>query len=209
MIIHSKKLLGATDHGVFEYKVPGTYTLTFKRKTRATVYMVGAGGASGFQWFYLNYWMLSKYAGGSGAGFIGDIYIPEGTLTIKVGAASMTVGVNADTSITSSTVAGTLITAGGRPYSEGMNEGHGGSRPYKGSGYYLNGLLNISINADIIEGTVLLNTNGNYGEVFESATALGGASVYQNYGRGADYLSNQGENAGLTNATDGYFKIIY
>jgi hypothetical protein len=204
MIIHSKKLLGATDHGVFEYKVPGTYTLTFKRKTRATVYMVGAGGASGWQMVHLFNDEYTYFSGGSGAVFIGDIYIPEGTLTIKVGSKTNNMNTNAHTIISSNVVSGNLITAGGAGYTEVVEEG------FYSYGGFSGGLLNVSINADVIEGSVIINSMGNSGAGSSDTKAkAGAASLYNGYGRGADYLNGQGKNVGLTNATNGYFKIVY
>ena len=197
MIIHSKKLLGGADHGSFEYTTPGTYELTFKKRTKASIWMVGGGGCSNALVFNFNGSNINICSGGgSGAGFIGGIYIPAGTLTIYVGNLKMA-GVSSDTKIISSAISGALITAGGGlTYNvEGAEQGE-------------KGILTISSNAEIIPGTVLLETDGNDGELWNSACS-GGASVYNGYGRGADYVNGQGYNIGTTNATTGSFKIVY
>lgn len=169
------------------------------------VYCIG-GGAGALR----NNLSNSKYTyrqvsigGGSGAGYIGVLVLPEGTCPVNVASGgigqafsnnSLNYGVNTGALAGGTSSIGTFLSAGGgTPGSTGrdqMNPSRGGGVP--------------AVNAEEVSTT--LKTGGNTGGCQNRTTASvnGGASVYGGYGKGADVIGTSPQHG-----TPGYVKIIY
>ena len=123
---------------------------------------------------------MSDWAGGSGAGFVGEIYIQKGQYEVICGTAP-----------SGTSQIGDLIIAGGG------GTGTGGAyniQPVSGKG----GTLVINAQTRNVE----LQTNGNNGQTAvngNQGTRAGGASVYNGYGAGGASRSSSPK--------DGYVKI--
>lgn len=159
--------------------VPGNYTINIPQAGYYPVVLVGGGGKG--QGPSINYMGLYSYCGGgSGAAFVGEIYLNSGSHNIKIG------GGGGNSSVDSLIVAGGSTNAGMSNYNMQRAGGYGG-------------VLTISSSAQIRNVTV--QRNGNNGGFNNTGVGQsGGASVYQGYGNGAN-SSNQGR-------TNGFFSII-
>lgn len=184
-----KSLAFPKDTVLIEQKIAGTYSFTLPAKGKIEVYAIGAGGggtgcAHGGMWFY--------GAGGSGAGFIGEVVLPKGEYVCTVGAGgnsqfNPSSASDAGSTNGKATKIGDLITANG-----GIR-GYGANASIPGIG----GTLVLGENL-IIKSTTL-QTNGR-----NASGGTPGASVYEDYGRGG-----QGIYGGSVKGKDGYLKIIY
>lgn len=159
--------------------VPGTYNLNIPVSGYYQIVLVGGGGNG--QGPSINYaGMYSYCGGGSGAAFVGEVYLNSGSHSIKVG------GAGGNSSVDSLIVAGGSTNAGMSNYNMQRAGGYGGT-------------LTISSSSQVRNVTV--QKNGNNGGFSNSGTGqAGGSSVLQGYGKGAD-SSNHGR-------TNGYFSII-
>lgn len=182
---------------VFEQSVGGSYTLNILDKGIYRVTCIGAGGRAVTTPVYDDRGYLAT--GGSGGGFIGTFEINPGTYTVQVGSAAANAVRNSSIS--------DIVTAGGG--------GDGIARLTPGSAGAAPTLLITPI-------TTTLNTVGNGGSAgtggkgnAPNITLLGGASVYQTYGRGgggsgSEYWQNCWSNdRGDYIPTNGYIKIEY
>lgn len=190
---------------IFESSTPGTYEIELLATGIYEVYCIGGGAGS-----LRNNLSNSKYtfrqvsiAGGSGAGYIGRITLSEGVLSICVASGgigqsfsnnSLNYGVNTGALAGGTSSIGTFVSVGGgKPGSTGrdqMNPSYGGEIP--------------SVNVDEIN--TILRSGGNIGECQNRTTTSvsGGASVYENYGKGGDVIGISPQNGSA-----GYVKIIY
>lgn len=192
----------------FNVTIPGYYHVT----------IVGCGGGSfAYSRNYAKWWNAGA-AGGSGAGFVGYIYFPVGTYSVKIGAAGYSEatskdGVSVSTNGGNSEISG-VITAGGGGAGIGVD-----GRAYWGGGYVYKagsgGILTIQKPNLVYSNTI--KTNGKAGNGSGYGTHAwgdysGGDSVVQSlgldYGKGGDtsYGSNRRV---VTSPKSGYVKIVY
>lgn len=193
MRVFSKELLMG-NRGIYEWTIPGTYTLKLPVAARLRIELVGSGeryrnsGTNGRgQAVYI--------AGGGGAAWVGQARIPAGTYTIEVGGLIYVPSVSSY-GITwpayymgGNSKFGTLLTTGGG------NMGSGGG-------------VSMDDNFDFIRGTIEVNASGDSAYLDDlmygtntPATAYGGESRWKGYGKGADYL--------VDNETTGYCRIEF
>lgn len=191
------------DTVIFESAVAGNYNVEILVNGIYEVYCIGAGagGGSGYK-FKSGAFQHCTLTGGSGAGFIGEIELTRGNYQITVGEGSNNAGDNNSGNYS--------VNAGGNSSIDNLiiSYGASGSTASGGSSSWS---YNIStggdtptINVPIISST--LNTSGNNGVHYDSTGhASGGASVYNEYGKGGD--ANFGDYA--YNGADGYIKIVF
>lgn len=190
---------------IFESSTPGIYEIELLTAGIYEVYCIG-GGAGALR----NNLSNSKYtfrqvsiAGGSGAGYIGRLFLSEGKLSISIASGgtgqaftnnSLNYGVNTAALAGGTSSIGTFVSAGGgKSGSTGrdqMNPSYGGSIP--------------TVNVE--ESITILKTGGNTGECQNRTTTSvsGGASVYENYGKGGDVIGTSPQHGSA-----GYVKIVY
>lgn len=187
MNLYMRRLMGAIEHGSYEWITPDTYTLSLKQRTRAKIYAVGSGADRRYDESWIMEYSASWVAGAGGGAFVGEAYLPSGIYTIKVGDCYHTkvkdlfsnhqvdsVVVN-PTSIIHNRI-GNLLT--------------------------ITSALIKSENFEIIPGTVVIDSSGTPAATTKtSGYYAGGASLYMGYGKGSD--SNR------SNYTTGYFKIEF
>ena len=141
----------------YEYPIAGTYNIEIPTNGYYKVWLVGGGGNGISQ---LNMYSVAANAGGgSGAGFIGELYLNAGRHTVVVGSGGQ-----------ATTIDGITAGAGGNAaFTNLVNStaGAGGA---------------ISITGQIRN--VELQVNGNSGNAGIGAHTPGGASVYGGYGTG-------------------------
>lgn len=189
-VFGGKALAFAKDTVLLEKAIAGTYSFTLPAKGKVEVYAIGAGGggvgcAHGGMWFYA--------AGGSGAGFIGEVVLPKGEYVCTVGAGGnsqfnpSSASDAGSTNGTATKIGNNLITANGGIRGYGVNASIPG----------VGGTLVLGENL-IIKNTTL-QTNGK-----NASGGTPGASVYEDYGHGG-----QGIYGGSVKGKDGYLKIIY
>lgn len=183
-------------------ETPGTYTLTLENNGYYLVELVGGGGGGAQSRLGVNEIIyLNKHGGGSGAAFVGEVYLLQGDYVVVVGKK----GTN-DEKITMEASNGGM---GG--YSIFNNNGifpnnfrlsilaRGGKGGKANAGYIdggsdgAGGILDVDINSSY---NTILASDGN------SATGngLGGASVYNGYGKGRTVGGK---------STAGFFRITY
>ena len=182
-------LIDATLSQDTEKTEPDTYTFEVQTAGYYPIELVGGGGGA---WAALNSLGYMSYCGGgSGAAFVGEVYLNVGTHQIVVGAIDNTY--NVGNSILYDENGNALITAGGGTKGAGTNYNLS-----KGGGY--GGTLTI---ADGVQTqNVTVQTNGLDGGFNNGNQAVaGGASVYGGYGTGANSPADN-------NSTDGYFSIV-
>ena len=191
MINYSKDLLiqpYSPNEIVYMYDTPGTYPLNLKSSGYYKLEIVGGGGqGSGIAANANSYY--SGCGGGSGAGFVGEIYLNQGNYSATVGGQAA-----ASTFVNSNNT--TLITAGGGTnakltnYNLSRSGGNGGT---------------LTVDNSLTTRNVEVQSNGNKGNftttLSVSGNVKGGASVYEGYGKGGDGWK--------TGRTDGYFKLTY
>lgn len=159
----------------YEYSSAGTYTINVPVEGYYTVTLVGGGGKGGIGLNLYN--VNSTWGGGSGAAFVGELFLTAGSHTVTVGGANQ-----------NSTITG--ITAGA-----GQNGTGGGYNLYPKSG--AGGVLSITGQTR----NVTIQSNGNAGAAGHNdgyTHTAGGASVYAGYGAGG---------ASNGSPTAGYFKL--
>lgn len=147
----------------FETATAGNYTINVPVSGYYSVIVVGAGANGGLA---LNsYSKNSTWGGGSGAAFVGELYLTEGTHTVTVGGVS-----GGASSIDGLIVAGGGQAGSGGPYNLTPTSGAGGT---------------ISVTGTVRN--VTLQSNGNKGAAGHNdgfTHTSGGASVYSGYGAG-------------------------
>lgn len=154
------------DETVYQQSVGGNYTVNIADDGVYRITCIGAGGRSVITAIYDDRGYLAT--GGSGAGFIGEVELTKGNYAIQVGSAAA--GGNRSSSITNIVSVG-----GGGDGIARLGAGAGGSAPV------------LSVTAS----NITLNTAGNSGSAgtggkgsAPNVTLLGGASVYNSFGRG-------------------------
>lgn len=144
-----------------QYYSAGSYTFNAPVDGFYTVAVVGGGGNGGSG---LNAYAVETFwSGGSGAGFVGELYLAAGNHTVVVG------GANGGSSIDNLVVAG----AGGDGTGGGFN-----LSPVGGSGGTL------TITGQVQNASVQSNGNSGTTAVGLQQHVSGGASVYNGYGAG-------------------------
>lgn len=176
------------DEVVFESSTAGTYSLELLETGKYEVYCVGGGGGGNTYSSGIPPRFFSS-GGGSGGGFIGVINIVKSSYSIIVGnLGSRSTSQQAGGTGGSSTIGSLIICSGG------IGGRSNGFTPIGGSGG------TVTLNTTPVN--VTLNSSGNTGGGNTgTGTVLGGASLYNGYGKGGDSNSN--------NARAGYVKIIY
>lgn len=176
----------------------GSYMVNIPVSGNYEVTLVGAG--AGGVWGFDVYGVRHSASGGSGAGFIGNIYIPAGMYNCVVGAGGTAAGnggyggAGGDTYITG------LISAGG-----GKAGAYATWSQHKGSA---GGTMSITATVN----GVSLNTSGNPGTGAVNASSAGGASVLNGYGKGGDgkiYGAEAGASGFLSLKFSGHSYINY
>lgn len=140
-----------------EYTTPGTYTINVPVAGYYTVWLVGGGGLGVSN---LNMYAVAANAGGgSGAGFIGELYLTAGDHTITVG------GANGNTTI------------------DGITAGAGANASFTNLVNATSGIGGtLSVTGTVRN--VTLQSNGNSGSSGIGAHVAGGSSVYNGWGAG-------------------------
>lgn len=161
-----------------EYASPGEYTFTAPVTGYYSVIMVGGGGSSASGLTSLS--TISYAGGGSGAAFVGEVYLSAGVHSVSVGSA----GGENNTSIDNIIIAGGGGNASLINYNLNVLSQNGGVVTVNGT------TRNVSVNESGNAGGF---SNGNIPQ-------NGGASVYHGFGKGAD----SGKGSG---ASCGYFSI--
>ncbi len=186
----------------------GTYTLDIATSGYYYVQVVGGGGGS--YAFSRNYshWWNGCAAGGSGAAFVGTIYIPAGQYQVVVGEGGAS---NSSGDGTCRSTDGGTSSIGNLISCTGGTRGFGGARDLNNLNFFVG-----------TGGTVILNTSASYvttninGNVGGGANAYkeaglhfdGGASVYGGYGAGS-WAATYSGNPAVGTAGNGYVKIQY
>lgn len=161
----------------------GTDSATLKENGYYSVEIVGAG-ADGY---YVNATVAGGgyyfAGGGSGAGFVGRIYLSAGSYRSVQGSRS-------GGSSTFSGPGGSITAGGGT----------------KGSGNSIIGSVTAGKGGKLIISSISyssysVNSNGNKGGASRAGNVSGGASVYNGYGKGGGSASSTRE------ASDGYFRL--
>lgn len=170
-----------------EYTNPNTYNFTVPSSGWYNLIIVGGGGYGASSWWsYGNNAYGLTAGGGSGAGFVGDIYLSAGNYSVVLGApAGNTVFYDSNSTA--------LITAG----AGGNGVANAAGQRYAGAG----GTMTIPGTTQLQN--ITLNTSGNSGGtdamVFPTMPHVpGGASVYGGFGAGG---------ASNGSPTSGYFKL--
>lgn len=171
------------DEVVFESSTAGNYSLDVLATGRYEVICVGAGGGGER---YKTSFGYTYSGGGSGSCFYGEILIQSGNYSINVGKGG-------------NWGSGTQATSGGNSNISDVCISYGGLGAYRTGG--AGGSLP-SINTTIYSTTI--NSAGNSGNSGSSSSSQGGASLYNEYGKGG-----YGNPDYQTSGTDGYIRIIY
>ena len=182
-------LIDATLSQDTEYSAAGTYTFEIQTAGYYPIALVGGGGGA---WSGLNVYGYGSYCGGgSGAAFVGEVYLNVGTHQIVVGAIDNTY--NVGNSILYDENGNALITAGGGTKGAGTNYNLERAGGYGGALTIVDGVQtqNVTVQSNGLDGGF---GNGNNPQ-------SGGASVYGGYGTGANSPADN-------NSTSGYFSII-
>lgn len=154
------------------FSQPGTYTVNIPESGNYDVVLVG-GGAGG-AWGFDVYAVRSTASGGSGAAFVGNIYIPAGTYTCTVGNGGADAGNGGYGGAGGTTSINGIISAGGGAYGAYATWG---IRQQSVGG-------TISVNTTVNSATI--NSNGNNGTTAYNDFSAGGASLYSGLGKGGD-----------------------
>lgn len=154
------------------FATAGTYTINIP--TTGFYDIVAIGGGAGGAWGYDVYGIKHTASGGSGAGFVGKIYISEGTYTAIVGSGGTPAGNGGYGGAGGSTEIIGIISAGGGAAGAyatwGNNIGSAG------------GVISVSTTIQ----SYSLNSNGNSGSGTINATSAGGTSLLNGYGKGGE-----------------------
>lgn len=161
-----------------EYASPGQYSFTAPASGYYSVIMVGGGGTSASGFTSMS--TISYAGGGSGAAFVGEIYLAAGIYSVSVGNA----GSNNNTGIDN------VIVVGGGGNATLVNYNLLAANQQGGTVTINTATRNVTVNK---AGNAGGFSNGNVPQ-------NGGASVYHGFGKGAD----SGKGSG---ASCGYFSI--
>lgn len=154
------------------FATAGTYTVNIP--TSGIYDVVAIGGGAGGAWGYDVYGIRHTASGGSGAGFVGKIYIAAGTYTAYVGAGGAPAGNGGYGGAGGNTEIVGVISAGGG--AAGAYATWGNQTGSAG------GVMSISTSVE----SSSLNVNGNSGSGALNAASAGGVSVFNGYGKGGD-----------------------
>lgn len=154
------------------FATAGTYTVNIP--TSGIYDVVAIGGGAGGAWGYDVYGIRHTASGGSGAGFVGKIYIAAGTYTASVGAGGAPAGNGGYGGAGGNTEIVGIISAGGG--AAGAYATWGNQTGSAG------GVMSISTAVE----SSSLNVNGNSGSGAFNAASAGGAGVLNGYGKGGD-----------------------
>jgi len=183
---------------VYESAVAGTTNLNILDDGVYEVYCIGAGGRAVATPVYDDIGYLAT--GGSGGGFIGKFELTAGTYALQVGSAAAGGSRN-------SYITGVVTSGGGGDGIARLTAGAAGAAPVL-SLTPTETTLNTAGNAGVA-GT------GGKGSSIPPITRLGGASVYETYGRGGGGQASEYAGSCWTNdrgdyiPQDGYIKIVY
>ena len=186
------------DETVYQQSVGGNYTVNIADDGVYRITCIGAGGRAVYTAVYDDRGYLAT--AGSGAGFIGEVELTRGTYAIQVGSAAVGGARN-------SYITGIVSVGGGGDGVARLSAGAGGSAPV------------LSVTAT----NITLNTAGNAGSAgtggkgssIPPVNLLGGASVYETYGRGGGGQASEYWQACYANdrgnyiPTDGFIKFEY
>lgn len=176
-------------HTDIEYTEANTYTFTLSSAGTYSVALVG-GGAGGwaFNQPVGDGVIYYRRAGGSGAGFVGELNLQAGTYTVTVGKGGTGVYTNSNSNQSVTDATATTLSFGGTVL---VSAGGG----YATGGVSKGGNLTLNVTPE----SSTLSTNGNDGATSNSSSEIdGAASVYQGYGAGGRTRQN---------GTNGYFSI--
>lgn len=180
------------------YTQPGTYTINIGESGNYDVIVIG-GGAGG-AWGMNTYGIRSSSSGGSGAVFIGNIYIPAGIYTCTVGQGGLPAG------------HGGYGSAGETTSISGIISASGGSQGAFASW----GTTALSYGGTVTSYTTInsttINSEGNNGCTTFNEGSSGGASLYNGFGKGGDAgtdFANQGSSGFLSISMRGESYINY
>lgn len=181
---------------IFQSSTPGTYTVDIVTSGYYNVAVVGGG--SGGAYVYSSKFSDGRASGGSGAGFVGIIYLTAGSHTIKVGAggSGKAYETNGQSSATS--------TAGGQSAIDSIIVANGGGSAkarIHGATQTAGSGGTLSYDSSKVQ-SYSLAKNGNAGTTIYNSNITGGASVYGGYGKGG----NAG-NSYTTSGSNGYVLI--
>ena len=213
-LIPSKASSNPYDPGtvLFESSTPGIYNVELLSTVKCEVYCIGAGAGGNCtggrtHGSHGGNWTSYGAGGGGGAGFVGEVVLNKGILSIKVGKAGDGfrggLGVTAKAPDGEASQIGSFIIAGGgiggimRISTYGRIE-----QQTAGTG----GTISVS---GISVASSTLNSNGNNGST-SGGTPPGGASLYGGYGAGGQGFA-RGSSEPVTGlpGTNGYVKIVY
>ncbi|MBQ2645134.1 hypothetical protein IJG14_06155 [bacterium] len=166
----------------------GQYSINIPVSGNYDVVLVGAG--AGGAWGMDVYAVRSSASGGSGAAFVGNIYIPAGTYSCTVGAGGASAGNGGTGGAGGDTSIGSIISAGGG--SAGAYATWGNRRASSGG--------TMSVNTTINSST--LNSSGNNGTTAYNASSQGGQSLYNGYGQGGSATTTS-----ASKGVDGFLSI--
>lgn len=181
---------------IFQSSTPGTYIVDIATSGYYNVAVVGGG--SGGAYVYSSKFSDGRASGGSGAGFVGIVYLTAGVHTIKVGAGGSGKAYESNGQSSATSTAGeqsaidSIIVANGggsakaRIRGASQTAGSGGTLSYDSSKVQ----------------SYSLAKNGNAGTTIYESNITGGASVYGGYGKGG----NAG-NRYTTSGSNGYVLI--
>ena len=162
------------------------------------VYCIGAGGRAVYTAVYDDIGYLAT--GGSGGGFIGKFSLTAGTYNIQIGSAAAGGSRN-------SFINNVVLSGGGGDGVQRLGAGAAGAAPVLS-------LTPISTTLNTAGNTGRSGTGGKGGSI-PPITLLGGASVYQGYGRGGGGQASEYTHSCWANdrgdyiPQDGYIKIVY
>ena len=154
------------------FATAGTYSINIP--TSGVYDVVAVGGGAGGAWGYDVYGIRHTASGGSGAGFVGKIYIAAGTYTAYVGTGGTPAGNGGYGGAGGNTEIVGVISAGGG--AAGAYATWGNQTGSAG------GVMSISTTVE----SSSLNVNGNSGVGAFNAASVGGVSVFNGYGKGGD-----------------------
>lgn len=193
---------------VFEKQIGGTYTVELDSGLYDVI-CVGGGGAAA---------MLGRYddkgygrGGGSGGAFIGRFSIPHGIYNVVVGTANN----NATPQTSNTQKSNPTDTTTHDSYIEGIVRAGGGGSASIDPNW--NGAAGAASVLSLTPVSTTLNTAGNEG-VYNTggkgsspaAVCAGGASVYNDFGRGQGCKTSEYANRrSWIDGTSGYVKIVY
>ena len=183
---------------ILEQSTAGNFDFNILDDGIYEVYCIGAGGRAVYTAVYDDIGYLAT--GGSGGGFIGKFSLTAGTYHIQIGSAAAGGSRN-------SFINNVVVSGGGGDGVQMLGAGAAGAAPVLS-------LTPIETTLNTAGNTGKSGTGGKGGSI-PPITLLGGASVYQGYGRGGGGQASEYIQACWANdrgdyiPQDGYIKIVY